>query len=397
MADEILTGQGDFSWITDLMTDYGSPGHEDLMDAVRIGIETLKLDIKGAGESGALTSDPTDVANSVCTDSGKSWTTNEWDGFTLVFTSGNAKGKEFEILSNTATALTVSGNAYTQGARSADDYQVIHDNLNQTSGHDHDGINSPAVVLQDSQVTQAKLATGTSSGTVSNSTDATMTGGTYSFYPRTAAAASTNSVTMSRKYHASAATYIGYEGASGSALWNNRYITSSGEIYWIFLLRNKTNGEIEASSFANDHVCFGNSGNPILVPHPFDGFDPSTHEVIVINPEIDQVRELYSKMREPVAFNDVGNELKAQLRKNFDNNYLVNQVILKKDIFNIAQIWLNEYSLNETTRPKFPTKEVTVDLPFEDKFDAQRFLGQKVETIKRQIPEPKNILTARLI
>ncbi len=394
MAASIFTGLSNLSPLIDTQTDADSPENETLWNGVRYFLEGLAILGYSTGNTGAVTT----ITETVLTDSGETWTVDEHINRTLVMTSGLAIGNMYQIDDNTADTLTCTGDTMvSDGVAIGDDFEIFFDLLNNTDGHDHDGVNSKSPVLADATVSQAKLSTGTSSGTVSTSTDATMTGGTYSFYPQTAAAAATNSVTMSRKYHASAATYIGYEGASGSALWNNRYITSSGEIYWIFLLRNKTNGEIEASSFANDHVCFGNSGNPILVPHPFDGFDPSTHEVIVINPEIDQVRELYNKMREPVAFNDVGNELKAQLRKNFDNNYLVNQVILKKDIFNIAQIWLNEYSLNETTRPKFPTKEVTVDLPFEDKFDAQRFLGQKVETIKKQIPEPKNILTARLL
>jgi len=65
---------------------------------------------------------PTDEENSVITAETGGWDENAYSGMLLGFTSGNAKGKIYTILSNTTNTLTVDGNAYADGARSGDSF-----------------------------------------------------------------------------------------------------------------------------------------------------------------------------------------------------------------------------------------------------------------------------------
>ena len=69
------------------------------------------------------------------------------------------------------------------------------------------------------------------------------------------------------------------------------YITSSGEINWLFLKINKALNIIKEVYFAPDHPCFGNGGDPLLVQHPF-GKVNDDEEIIVINPTEDQVKRM---------------------------------------------------------------------------------------------------------
>jgi hypothetical protein len=75
------------------------------------------------------------------------------------------------------------------------------------------------------------------------------------------------------------------------------YVTSSGEIFWLFLLREKATGNIVAAYAAPDHPCFGNGGKPALMPHPFMALngqpvDPSAYDIIVVNPDPTQLAEI---------------------------------------------------------------------------------------------------------
>ena len=55
----------------------------------------------------------------------------------------------------------------------------------------------------------------------------------------------------------------------GGAQFTNRYITASGEVFWIFVLRDKITKKIISTWYAPDHPCYGNGGKPKLKPHHF--------------------------------------------------------------------------------------------------------------------------------
>ena len=146
----------------------------------------------------------------------------------------------------------------------------------------------------DASITQARLKT--SMGSVSGGDSRlTLPGGEYGFYPQTRGVTGAEE-TIDFKINyigaetnlASYATYIYFQGTvTGYA--QQRYVTASGEIHWIFILRDKETGFIISQYQAPDHPCFGNGGKPLLVPHPFGNYDESKHEIIVINPTLEQI------------------------------------------------------------------------------------------------------------
>ena len=79
----------------------------------------------------------------------------------------------------------------------------------------------------------------------------------------------------------------------GADLWAQfRYVTSSGQDYWIWLLLNKNTNKIIASSSAADHPSYGNGGDPELIPHPFNSYDSSKHKIILLDKEsCDMIRQ----------------------------------------------------------------------------------------------------------
>ena len=147
------------------------------------------------------------------------------------------------------------------------------------------------------------IAAAAPAGTIGYS-NGVMSGGEYSFYPLVYkyTQAFCNSL-IAMAYVASLGSYatnIGlgiqkthgppYEAGATFYVGNN-YVTSSGEVYWIFIKRNKSTGEIKGKYFSHDHPCFGNGNDPLLVQHPF-GEVKDDEEVIVINPTEEQVKKL---------------------------------------------------------------------------------------------------------
>ena len=114
-----------------------------------------------------------------------------------------------------------------------------------------------------------------------------------------------------------------------------RYVTSSGEVFWIFILRDKITKNIIKMYQAPDHPCFGNGGKPLLVPHPFGSYDSEMQEIIVINPSHEDV----------VAMKKRGERGEDELDKD------------------LLEVIMEEYEIDEMSKPPWPTKAVTVGLP----------------------------------
>lgn len=143
----------------------------------------------------------------------------------------------------------------------------------------------------------------TSSGTLATASGASprtingvLPGGEYGFYPRSHVNDTTTAVSLVSSTYTlttSAALGIGRQ-----AIWSGtptnrvltltqRYITASGEVFWIFRQRHKVTGEWGMTWAAPDHPCFGNGGDPVKLPHPFPA-DPD-YEVVVVNPTAEQI------------------------------------------------------------------------------------------------------------
>jgi len=236
-------------------------------------------------------------------------------------------------------------------------------NLNVTEGK-----------LAASAVVQAKLKT--SMGEASNggaNTRELLPGGQYGFYPQTKTS-NTGAVTFSAHMYELAAiqttygTYItlGTNGGAGAMYAQQRYVTSSGEIYWIFILRDKITKEIISVWQAPDHPCFGNGGKPQLMPHPFGDYDDTQHEIIVMNPTQEEVKIIKEKC-------------------------IVDDELIPDRGF--IDVILEDYQIDELSNPKWPDIPITVCLPsnWED-----LPIGSSIEPVKKIIPQPTGIIIKSL-
>ena len=138
-----------------------------------------------------------------------------------------------------------------------------------------------------------------------------------------------------------------------------RYVTSSGNIGWLFLLADKNTKKIIGSSFSFDHPCWGRGGDPSEYPHPFvNDYDPNKHII-------------YSVILTREEHKSIKNE---DRKKGF-----------------LQQI--NEsYSIDEENPTVWPENELPVKLIEEDPK-----IGKISKYLNKKIPKPPYIKMARLI
>ena len=235
--------------------------------------------------------------------------------------------------------------------------------------------------VKDAGITQAKLKTsiGSVSVSVSGLTDLTLPGGEYGFYPQIQGDGYGHWVYWGRSYSgddywAARKDNTGYEtrialaassGDTGYA--RQRYVTSSGEVFWIFLLRDKETGKIISAYQAPDHPCFGNGNDPVLTPHPFGSYDPERHEIIVVNPTPEQLKEMKALCRPQ----QIGQP--------------------KRDLLELFHGWREGgkdtgplYEPDDAVELEYPKKEITVGI-VEDEDDKPLWLKEEARIIKVDI------------
>ena len=245
--------------------------------------------------------------------------------------------------------------------------------------HDHGGVNSSIMAngavtttakLANAIVSQAKLKTSIGSVNTSSTTgaDLTLPGGEYGFYPQiknefggeNAYWGTTNGTFHTA--HTTSDTYLSRiilytTNALRDAYAQQRYVTASGEIFWIFILRDKITKKVNAMYQAPDHPCFGNGNDPDKVPHPFPSFDPMNQEIVVIQgPQDDEGRY-------PQFIQDIKTKAKDT----------------GKDPLEIIKA---EYEIDEASAPVWSNKPITVGLDDEDVY-----AGKEVKIIKKSIPK----------
>lgn len=149
--------------------------------------------------------------------------------------------------------------------------------------------------VKDSGISQAKLKTAVGEVSISGGAwvHLTLPGGEYGFYPQLKN--ENNNVNFTAKILAgenlnlpqitSYTAKITLWTNSGAGYAQQRYVTSSGEDLWIFLLVDKITKEIIAAYQAPDHPAYGNGGDFNKLSHPFDNYDPSKHEIILVDKE----------------------------------------------------------------------------------------------------------------
>lgn len=212
----------------------------------------------------------------------------------------------------------------------------------------------------------------------------TLPGGTYGFYPQVcvvgaAPSFTARNITAYISYETDIASYVTniYLSAQGTRDINyaytltgyaqQRYVTSSGEVHWVFILRDKITKDVVGMYQAPDHPCFGNGGKPLVVPHPFGSYDPAKHEIIVINPSDEDIFNMQDACIMPEDKPD-------------------------KDILEVI---MEDYEIDEDLQTEWPKKEITVELP--KGIDWKRMPeGTKVTPVKKRIPKPEYITTRKL-
>jgi hypothetical protein len=226
------------------------------------------------------------------------------------------------------------------------------------------GEQDPTEHIKTANITQAELKTSTGSVTKSSSvyTNHTLPGGEYGFYPQIAASARGVQCYIGFTFMnwGAAVANIAFSpnssvGSDGSCSAYQRYITSSGEIFWIFIKRNKLTKIIESTFFSHDHPCFGNGNDPELIQHPFPDCDPEKYDIIAINPI-------------PEIIKDIKNKKRLEKKTPLD-------------------ILLRDYEIIEENT-QWPTIPVTIGLmEYPDLLNQQK----SVEIIKRVVPKPDYI------
>ena len=150
------------------------------------------------------------------------------------------------------------------------------------------------------------------------------------------------------------ATYVGesielYALTSGTMYAIYRYVASSGEVFWVWLLRNKETGKITDADCCSDHCGWGME-DPNDRPQPFKNYDPEVNEVLLFNPTPTELTEILAK--------------KTKKRS-------------------VLQIILEDYDIEETTKRVWPKIPVTFDI--EDDNWEEKWLTQKEVSVKKAV------------
>jgi hypothetical protein len=174
------------------------------------------------------------------------------------------------------------------------DQVLTTDGAGTVSWQDPSGGGTP----DDASVSQAKLKTSTGEvSTLSENLLTTLPGGEYGFYPqgKISAAGSEGIISClsTRDYPITGTSYATYifiglkaSGGSRTVYAQQRYITSSGRDHWIFLLVDKTTGQVIGGYEAPDHPSYGNGGDETKLIHPFCSIDEATQEVVLVDNKI---------------------------------------------------------------------------------------------------------------
>lgn len=300
----------DLRVLLDGETDTDSPGSEDLLTTLRKAVEGLLILTFGTGVTGTVTG----IAETVLTDTAN-FTASAHVGHTVVITSGDAKGYKYAITSNTVDALTCNGvTMQSDGVAIADEYIILRDLITNQDGHDHDDVNSKAVVnvatnaignteMDDDAIHRAELYT-----TTEEESAAIAAGNEDTFYPTSisiygffpalkCSLAQASDIQLSGGGDDALSTSYDYrihiDNTAASqetyyAQWG--YVRACYDQLWFFLLQDKTTGEIIRAKKLPDHPCVGTPGaTPEDIPHPWvfqgnDVFDPDKHNILIYVP-----------------------------------------------------------------------------------------------------------------
>jgi len=247
--------------------------------------------------------------------------------------------------------------------------------LNYSFAPDDIDLSDAEVTLADASVTTSKLKT--SYGQLSGTTQGTITGGQYCFLPQFKRVGGTSITAYRASAHVntSYATTVAMAQVGGATPWClTRYVTSSGEVFWVYYLKRLDTGKIIKMSAAPDHPCFGNGNNPYQLTQPFPDYDPKTGLYTMYDYRDGSVKEQFP------AKILVVNPPKLAIAK------LELDAIKEGKGRDRGQILFEDYEPDETKALNWPKERVTVGLT--NDWSDKWINGEPTETIKEKIPQP---------
>ena len=337
-----------------------------------------------------------------------------WDAVTGVAPSKNAVrdkmvavdaalAAQTHLLAAGATDVTATAAEINTGCdgilATAAEINTVADGLTAKNNHTH-GIDAAAVG-------QGELKT--LSGSVSTSSITfvllTLPGGEYGFYPQIAAqnAIYKAFATICSTTGVASTSYITVidlrcDGTGYFAYAQQRYITASGEIHWIFILKEKATGKIVSTWQAPDHPCFGNRG----IIHPFPDYDSITQEIIIINPTHNDIERIQARCIPKVGG---GYMTRAESLAGVEEDYFAPE----RDFM---EVFHEMFEIQESKEADWPDIPITIALPKIHKgkiISDWRFMPQQVfnpetkemeslriQPIKRVIPKPDYITCLKI-
>jgi len=375
MAAVIFKALSNLRFAIETETDADSPDNETTYADIREAIEILYKLCFSDGFTSTASANPPDDNTGVLTHAGAAQTVDEHNGRTLMITSGNARGNFYTIDDTTAQTIICTGdNLYSDGVRSGDDFEIFYDIKTNSDGHDHDSVNSKSVSgAAAGTIGQAEL--NTTSGEVSEdggTANELLPGGSYGFYPEIKEdGVGKISVGIASAWSGAAYStrlYMDSTVADGTIGWAQQtYVTASGRIHWVFVLRHKVTKKIQSTWQSPDHPCFGNGGKPALCPHPWVGRDNlGDYDILVINPTKQQVEAIKEEtIVEDEELPDKG----------------------------FTQAMFDLYEIDELSPAEWPTEPISVGLP---KNWRELPMGSPVKSIDKKIKQPKDVKVLKL-
>ena len=227
----------------------------------------------------------------------------------------------------------------------------------------------------DSQEDSASLG-----GLDGNSTVVSMTGSAYGFFGVQVkkGAAGTGEVDFTNFKEGTVTTSYEYldvrfermtdgDSTASTVYTQQYYVTSSGEVFWYFAMRDKITKEILRCSAGNDHPCFfAESVDPNDTPHPFKRhFNIDEHEIVVAILDKEGRSEIDS-----IIINNPNKKLSR------------------------LQVLNEMFEFDEDNEVDYPDREITVGLP--PMWDKAWISGEKVTPIKKVISKPGYIIPLQI-
>lgn len=266
---------------------------------------TIPANIKATTFTGNLTGNLTGNVTGNVTGSSGSCTGNAATATTAgtVTTAAQPAITSVGTLSDLTVTAPITGSVTGSSGSTTGNAATVTTNANLSGDVSSSG---NTTTINTSKVTSTMLKTATSEVSTfsgdGNGANTTPSGGSYCFYPQFHATGTDTFFSMlvsnNTAIGTSYITNVSFRNTTGSGQCyaQFRYVTSSGEDYWLWFLIDKTTKDILSMAGAPDHPAYGNSNDFDKQPHPFNSYAPNTMDIILI--EKDQAKAIQQEAKD---------------------------------------------------------------------------------------------------